>query len=137
VTWPNYGCIQKGLWTCSTNSPSSWVNVFVNFEILLAPNSAQSNFHEKRQQGIGGKLKLSRRLGRDFDGDTHESFTYDDRNTIRLRGNTIYQHRTARVNYTTYDVRRSHDTVNPRSVNDDRPATNAGPNRSQAWRPSW
>ena len=51
----------------------------------------------------------------EFDGDTHESFTDEDRNSIRIRGNTIYRHRTVRINYTTYDMRRDYDTINPRT----------------------
>ena len=43
------------------------------------------------------------------------TFTENDRNTIRIRNNMIYQHHTARINYTTYDVRRDYDTINPRT----------------------
>ncbi len=54
-----------------------------------------------------------------FGHDSHHvrcnPFTNDDRNTIRIRNNTIYQHCTARINYTTYDMRRDYDTVNPRT----------------------
>ncbi|KAJ7185362.1 hypothetical protein C8R46DRAFT_377085 [Mycena filopes] len=62
------------------------------------------------------KLKdhlLGRLLGRDFDGDTHEEFTPDDRNTVRIVGNKIYATKIMRVNYTTYDVRRDQDVLNP------------------------
>lgn len=45
----------------------------------------------------------------------HEDFTDGDRNGIRVKNNTIYRHRTMRVNYTTYDVRRDYDILNPRS----------------------
>ena len=58
---------------------------------------------------------LGRILERDFDGDTHDEFTDEDRNTVRIRNNTIFRHRTARINYTTYDIRRDHDTLNPRT----------------------
>lgn len=64
------------------------------------------------------KLKdhlLGRLMDRAFDGDMHEDFTDDDRNDIRLRNNTIFRHRTVRINYTTYDIRRDHDTLNPRN----------------------
>lgn len=58
---------------------------------------------------------LGRLLNRDFDGDTHEEFTPTDRNTVRIVGNKIYASKTLRVNYTTYDVRRDQDTLNPRT----------------------
>lgn len=44
----------------------------------------------------------------------HEDFTSADRNTIRIRNNTIFEHCTIHINYTTYDIRRDHDTLNPR-----------------------
>ncbi len=58
---------------------------------------------------------LGRLLDRRFDGDTDEYFTPEDRLTVRILNQTIYQVRTARINYTTYDLRRAHDTVNPRT----------------------
>ncbi|KAF8162145.1 hypothetical protein BJ912DRAFT_1049701 [Pholiota molesta] len=58
---------------------------------------------------------LARLLGRTFDGDTDEDFTHEDRQTIRFRNGTIFRVRTARINYTTYDVRRAYDTINPRT----------------------
>ncbi|KAJ3556133.1 hypothetical protein NP233_g12048 [Leucocoprinus birnbaumii] len=64
------------------------------------------------------KLKdhlLGRSLGRQFDGDMHDEYSDADRNNIRIRNNTIFRHRTARIHYTTYDVRRDHDTINPRN----------------------
>ncbi|KAF9472014.1 hypothetical protein BDN70DRAFT_766741, partial [Pholiota conissans] len=54
-------------------------------------------------------------LGHDFDGDTDEGFTHEDRNSIRFRNTTMYRHCTARINYTTYDIRRDYDTINPRT----------------------
>ena len=52
-------------------------------------------------------------MGLDFDGDGYASFLDADRNSIRLRGNTLYRHGTARINYTTYDLHRDFDTINP------------------------
>jgi len=54
------------------------------------------------------KLKdhlLGRLLERDYEGDTYGNFTEDERNTIRISGDQIYQSRTMRINYTTYDIR--------------------------------
>ncbi|KAF8146033.1 hypothetical protein K438DRAFT_529438 [Mycena galopus ATCC 62051] len=64
------------------------------------------------------KLKdhlLGRLLKRNFDGDTHEEFTPSDRASVRIVGNKIYATGTLRVNYTTYDVQRDQDTLNPRT----------------------
>ena len=63
------------------------------------------------------KLKdhlLGRLLDHKFDGDDHD-FSEQERNSIRIQNNTIYQHGTVRINYTTYDLRRDYDTVNPRT----------------------
>ena len=54
-------------------------------------------------------------LGLDFDGDDPDVFTDEDRNTIRLRNSSVYRHCTARINYTTYDIRRDFDTINPKT----------------------
>jgi hypothetical protein len=43
------------------------------------------------------------------------AFTTEDRNSIRIRNNVIYQHATVRINYTTYDIRRDYDTINPQT----------------------
>lgn len=58
---------------------------------------------------------MGRLLGRPFDGDTDESFTPEDRLTVRIQNQTIFRVCTARINYTTYDLRRAHDTINPRT----------------------
>jgi len=60
------------------------------------------------------KLKdhlLGRLLSHKFDGDDH-NFSEQERNTIQIQNNTIYQHATVRINYTTYDLQRDYDTVN-------------------------
>ncbi|KAJ7762206.1 hypothetical protein B0H16DRAFT_1884179 [Mycena metata] len=71
---------------------------------------AIKDFIPKLQDHILGRL-----LQRGFDGDTHEEFTPADRKTVRIHSNKIYATRTLRVNYTTYDVRRGQDTLNPRT----------------------
>jgi len=55
---------------------------------------------------------LTRLLGRSFDGD-EEGYSDSDRNTIRIIDNRIYSAKVLRVNYTTYDVRRDQDSMNP------------------------
>ncbi len=69
-------------------------------------------------QGFISKLQdhlLGRIRGHEFDGDTHTSFSDDERNSIRIRNNIIYRLSTLRINYTTYDMRRDFDTINPKT----------------------
>ncbi|CAK5267103.1 unnamed protein product [Mycena citricolor] len=57
---------------------------------------------------------LARFVEREFDADDHDDFSDADRNTVRLLGNRILRSKTIRINYTTYDVRRDTETLNPR-----------------------
>ncbi|KAF8322961.1 hypothetical protein F5887DRAFT_1086897 [Amanita rubescens] len=58
---------------------------------------------------------LARLKGYDlFDGDEHV-FSDKERSCIVLDNEAIYQHKVLRVNYTTYDLRRDQDSVNPRT----------------------
>jgi hypothetical protein len=57
---------------------------------------------------------LGRLLGRDFDGD-EEQFSEEERATVRIVNHKIYSVGTMRVNYTTYDMRRDQDIINPRT----------------------
>ncbi|THV03577.1 hypothetical protein K435DRAFT_817199 [Dendrothele bispora CBS 962.96] len=41
-----------------------------------------------------------------------------DISRVRLNNNRIYKHKVLRINYTTYDMRRSQDSVNPRTNSD-------------------
>lgn len=61
---------------------------------------------------------LGRLLNRDFDGDTHDSFTSADRQSVHLRAGRIYSVNTCQTFYTTYDIQRQTDTINPRSCPD-------------------
>ncbi|KAH9476132.1 hypothetical protein JR316_0011703 [Psilocybe cubensis] len=67
---------------------------------------AKVNFLPKLQNHL-----LARLLGQKFDGDTDEMFTNEDRYTVRIVNNTMYRVNTLRVNFTTYDMQRSYDTV--------------------------
>lgn len=58
---------------------------------------------------------LGRVLERQFDGDDQDMFSAEERNTILIRNGRIFNHQTARIHYTTYDMRRAYDTVNPRT----------------------
>jgi hypothetical protein len=57
---------------------------------------------------------LARLQGLDYSGDEHE-FTDEDREQIIFANNRIHEHGVLRVNYTTYDLRREQDSINPRT----------------------
>lgn len=50
---------------------------------------------------------------RAFDGDDHDDYTDADRNSIQIANNKIYSVKRFQVNFTTYDVRRDQDSLNP------------------------
>lgn len=52
--------------------------------------------------------------GPNFDPEKTE-ITNVDRNSVRIIDNTLYKHKVLRVQYTTYDVRRDQDSINPRN----------------------
>ena len=66
------------------------------------------NFLPKLQDHLLGRL-----MGREFDGDMHEEFTDSDRNSIRFLSGKIYSVQTCRIYYTSYDLQRQCDTINP------------------------
>jgi hypothetical protein len=55
---------------------------------------------------------LGRIHGHHYQGD-YVPFTDEERAEVRLRNHIIYQHKVLRVNYTTYDMRREQDSLNP------------------------
>ena len=42
-------------------------------------------------------------------------FTSEGRNTVTILNNLIYSHKVLWINYTTYDMRREQDFLNPRT----------------------
>jgi hypothetical protein len=60
---------------------------------------------------------LTRLLGKEYDGDEQE-YTDTERNDVIIQDNRLYIHRTLRVNYTSYDLRRQQDIINPASKPD-------------------
>ncbi|KAF9237846.1 hypothetical protein BU15DRAFT_75648 [Melanogaster broomeanus] len=60
---------------------------------------------------------LGRLLHRQYDGDETEH-SPRERNTVLLVGDQIYRHKVLRINYTTYDLRRDQDSLNPRVHSD-------------------
>ena len=69
---------------------------------------AFKKFLPKLQDHLFGRL-----IGREFDADMHEDFTDSDRNSIRIVGSKIYSVQTCHIYYTSYDLQRHCDTVNP------------------------
>ncbi|THU90002.1 hypothetical protein K435DRAFT_676706, partial [Dendrothele bispora CBS 962.96] len=59
-------------------------------------------------------LKLREHLYSRLSGKT-ENITIEDRDLIKLNHDRIYSHKVLRINYTTYDMRRSQDCINPRT----------------------
>jgi hypothetical protein len=57
---------------------------------------------------------LARLRGLRFSGD-NDPFTPEERSQVRFVHNRLYQHKTLRVNYTSYDLRRCQDSLNPRT----------------------
>ncbi len=45
----------------------------------------------------------------------HEDYSDEDRNSVHFVGQKIYSVRTCRLFYTTYDLQRNSDTINPRT----------------------
>lgn len=54
-------------------------------------------------------------MGRAFDGDNHDDFTDEDRNTVHIYGERIYQVGSCRFYFTTYNNWRDYDVVIPNS----------------------
>jgi hypothetical protein len=53
------------------------------------------------------------------DGESNDgTFTNRDRMSLKLINDRIYRHKVLRVNYTTYNVRRDQDSLNPRTHGD-------------------
>ena len=76
---------------------------------------------------------LSRLLCQEFDGDEVE-YTDEDRLTVRVIGDHIYSAKVLRVNYTSYDMRRDQDSLNPRTHCDVMVlSTETGPNAHPYW----
>ncbi|PSS31922.1 hypothetical protein PHLCEN_2v2303 [Hermanssonia centrifuga] len=57
---------------------------------------------------------LARLAGDEYDGDERE-YTDAERRALIFVDNRIYQHKVIRINYTTYDLRRAQDSLNPRT----------------------
>lgn len=52
--------------------------------------------------------------GKDYSGD-EEEYSDEELYSIKFEGNKLYRHKVVRINYTTYDLRRNQDSLNPRT----------------------
>ncbi|KAI0259134.1 hypothetical protein BC834DRAFT_974518 [Gloeopeniophorella convolvens] len=84
-------------------------NIHFNLIIWLQEHRGDPAVHKFRAR-LQDHL-LARCEGRIFDGDEHE-YTDEERSTIQFANNRLFPHKTMRVNYTTYDMRRDQDTIN-------------------------
>ncbi|KAJ3709518.1 hypothetical protein C8R42DRAFT_561946, partial [Lentinula raphanica] len=66
------------------------------------------NFYPKLQDHLLGRLKQV-----PYDGDYE--FSTEQRREVIIANDKIYAVKTLRINFTTYDVRRDYDIINPRS----------------------
>lgn len=70
-----------------------------------------------------------------YNGDEDE-FTDDERRRVHIVQDKLYRHKVLRVNYTTYDVRRAQDSLNPRTHADVMVLTHEDDSRN-SWHPYW
>ncbi|KAJ6451830.1 hypothetical protein C8R47DRAFT_1030639, partial [Mycena vitilis] len=84
---------------------SSWLSQNID-------DPATKDFLPKLQEHL-----LSRLEHPEWSGDGHE-FTAAQRFQLSLKNNRMYVHKILRINYTTYDVRRGQDCLNPRTHSD-------------------
>ncbi|PPR01795.1 hypothetical protein CVT24_001691, partial [Panaeolus cyanescens] len=57
-------------------------------------------------------------LSRILQDDSDSTYTKEELSHLELSSDALYEHSVLRVNYTTYDLRRSQDSLNPRTHND-------------------
>ena len=79
---------------------------------------------------------LGRLLDHEYDGDEAE-FTNEHRKQIYLAKYRLYRHKALRINFTTYDVRRSQDSLNPNTDHCDIMVHTREDPTSQHFHPFW
>lgn len=76
---------------------------------------ARKDFIPKLQDHIFGRLRKESSSASDLS----LGYTNEERNSVRILGNKIFSVQTMRINYTSYDIRRDQDCLNPRTDNRD------------------
>ena len=75
-------------------------------------------------------------LGCAYDGD-EVKYSEEERGTIHFVNNSLFRHKTLRINYTTYDLRRQQDSINPRTHPDIMLLSHEEPNEEVDAHPYW
>ncbi|TEB29588.1 hypothetical protein FA13DRAFT_1792912 [Coprinellus micaceus] len=85
------------------------------FELIKSQhgNPVYKNFLSKLKDHL-----LGRKMGCAFDGDNHDDFTDEDRNTVHIYGEKIYQVGLCRVNFTMYNNWHDYNIIIPNSCPD-------------------
>ncbi|KIO03576.1 hypothetical protein M404DRAFT_26885 [Pisolithus tinctorius Marx 270] len=98
------------------SSPSQHYHIAASSRIPVdIPGWLSSLAGDRATEDFVDRLKdhlLERILGVDYTGDP-PSFSDADRDNLIISHNMMYEHQMLRVNYTTYDLRREQDTINP------------------------
>ena len=96
------------------DDPATKVSTFdiVHSKFLYWPILSIKDFVPRLKDHLLGRLR-----NQPYDGD-QESYSDQDRMSVHIVDNKIYSSHLLRVNYTTYDIRRDQDSVNPRTHSD-------------------
>ena len=78
------------------------------FAVISDPQPLQNFYPHLRDHLLG------RMLGREYNGD-EDGFTTEELSRLSIEKDRMYLHKVVRLNYTTYDMRRGQDTINPRT----------------------
>ncbi|RXW11733.1 hypothetical protein EST38_g14122, partial [Candolleomyces aberdarensis] len=81
---------------------------FIHYQ-MSQEDPALVDFRDKLKHHL-----LVRILGQPFSGD-EEEFSLEEINHVHIVNDTIYRHKVVRINFTTYDLRREQDSLNPRT----------------------
>ncbi|KAI0070509.1 hypothetical protein K474DRAFT_1608582, partial [Panus rudis PR-1116 ss-1] len=81
-------------------------------DLPIIPPEAHHFIAESRNSPVNNHLL--HRLRKPGQADDGTEYTPQDRSEITIKNDRIYRQRTFRVNFTTYDVRRDQDSMNPR-----------------------
>jgi hypothetical protein len=90
------------------NTTRYWVNI-VEWVHTNRDDVAIKDFISRLKDHI-----ITRLCGKEYDGDEQE-YSHAEQNMLLIQDNRLYFHSTLRVNYTSYDLRRQQDVINPSS----------------------
>ncbi|KAM6499872.1 hypothetical protein JOM56_005380 [Amanita muscaria] len=79
---------------------------------------------------------LARLRNLEYNGDEHQ-FSNEELSDVIILDDTLYRHKVLRINFTTYDLRRDQDSVNPRNHADIQVLADEEPDGSTTTHPYW